>query len=409
MKVTNIKIMKYYSYWVNIPLGPPDPIIGLMDTMRKDTHKNKVDLTMGTYHDENGPHVLPSVTKAMERILLKNMNQEYLPIQGDTTFCKMSQEFAFGERSECLDDKVATVQCVSGTGALSIGGMFLSKFWSGEKILFVSKPTWPPHIGIMKNVGLPVKQYTYTNSEVKLDFKGMMRDVAMMPDKSIILLQASAHNPTGVDLKKKQWKILAKSIKQKQMLPFFDLAFQGFATGDMNIDAFPLRYFVSHGINLCVASSFSKNMGLYAERVGVLSFTTDCKEESDRIMSQLKIIIRPLYNSPPAHGARIVMEILSDEELYCMWQKDLKKMLLRLRKARVHLYKALKKQGSKKNWKNILSQIGPYYYMNMSDEHVKRLKDEFHIYVRHEGRLSLAGIKKLNVDYVAKGLHEVTK
>lgn len=407
IKSTHTMILKYYSVWEKVPLGPPDPIIGLMDTMRKDTHQDKVDLTMGTFHDEDGPHVLQSVKNAMKNILHKNMLQEYLPIQGDPTFCRMSQEFSFGGFTDNSEEEVVTVQCVSGTGALSIGGMFLSKFWPGKKILYVSNPTWPPHIGIARNVGLTVKQYTYTDSQVKLDFKGMMKDIKKMPDKCIILLQASAHNPTGVDLSRKQWKVLAKCIKKKQMLPFFDLAFQGFASGNMDADAFPVRYFKKQGINLCVASSFSKNMGLYAERVGALSITTNSKEESDRIMSQLKIIIRPLYNSPPAFGARIVVEILSNKDLYSMWQMDLREMLLRLRRARIRLYKALKKQDSEKNWKNILTQIGPYYYMNMCEEQVQRLRNEFHIYVRQEGRLSLSGLKKCNVDYVAKGLHKV--
>jgi len=237
----------------------------------------------------------------------------------------------------------------------------------------------------------------------------LFQNISKIPEKSIILLHACAHNPTGVDPKPEQWKELSKLIKDKKLFPFFDMAYQGFASGDVARDAFAVRLFVNDGHEIALAQSYAKNMGLYGERAGAFSLVTKSKQEADSVMSQLKIIVRPMYSNPPVHGSRIVSEILGDASLKSVWLKDVKGMADRIISMRTQLRDGLKKEGSSRNWAHITDQIGMFCYTGMNAQQVERITKEFSIYLTKDGRISMAGVTSKNVGYLAKAMHEVTK
>ncbi|XP_014676426.1 PREDICTED: aspartate aminotransferase, mitochondrial-like [Priapulus caudatus] len=310
------------AWWADVEQGPPDVILGVSEAFKKDTDPNKINLGVGAYRDDNGkPYVLPSVRRAEEIIMEKNTDHEYAPIGGFAEFCTEAANLALGDDNEYVKNGLnATVQCISGTGSLRIGAAFLAKYFPGTKLIHLPKPSWGNHTPIFKHAGLEVGSYTYYDkSNCGFDFQGTMDDIKKMPEKSIILLHACAHNPTGVDPKVEQWKEMSKLIKEKNIFPFFDMAYQGFASSDCNTDAFAVRHFLKDGHQLLLAQSFAKNMGLYGERAGAMTLVCDSKEEAARTMSQIKIIIRPMYSSPPIHGAHIVKTVLGSPELKQQW------------------------------------------------------------------------------------------
>jgi len=299
------------------------------------------------------------------------------------------------------------VQSLSGTGALRIMASFLGRF-SSKSIVYIPDPTWANHIPIMKDCGLQLKTYRYYNAEnCGLNFKGMTEDINNAPDGSVILLHACAHNPTGVDPEPEQWKELSALLKRKGHFPFFDSAYQGFASGNTEKDAFPIRQFVSDGHLPAVCQSFAKNFGLYGERVGALNIVAATTTEAEAIESQLKILIRPMYSNPPIQGARIVATVLSDNELSQIWLKEVKLMADRIISMRTRLVKELKDNGSTKDWSHITRQIGMFCYSGLTPEQVDRLASEFHIYMTRNGRISMAGVSSKNVSYLAKAIHAV--
>lgn len=393
-------------------MGPPDAILGLSEAYKKDTDKNKINLGVGAYRDDNGnPVVLPSVKEAEKRITDKKMNKEYAGISGIPEFTKLSAEFAFGENSRVIKENLnATAQCISGTGGLRLGAAFIKAFYPRNLEVYAPNPTWGNHIPIFKHSGVPIKHYRYYDKNtVALDFKGLLEDISSIPDGSVILLHACAHNPTGIDLKLDQWKELSQLIKKKNHFPFFDMAYQGFASGDVNRDAIAVRQFVEDGHDLALVQSYAKNMGLYGERAGAFSFVCSNKEEADRVMSQLKIIIRPMYSNPPIHGARIVAEILGDPSLKKQWLGEVKEMADRIISVRAKLRDELKKQGSNHNWEHITNQIGMFCYTGMDPKQVERLIKEFHVYLTKDGRISMAGVTTKNFERLAYCIHQVTQ
>ncbi|EEB15916.1 aspartate aminotransferase, putative [Pediculus humanus corporis] len=399
------------TWWSKVEMGPPDAILGITEAFKKDNNPNKINLGVGAYRDDNGkPFVLPSVLEAENRLKAKQLDKEYSPISGVPEFCKLSINLAL-DNEEILNNGLnATVQGISGTGSLRIGGAFLVNFFPGSKEIYLPTPTWGNHIPIFKHCGLNVKHYRYYDPKTcGLDFKSALDDISKMPSNSIILLHACAHNPTGVDPKPEQWRELSKVIKEKKLFPFFDMAYQGFASGDVAKDAFAVREFIKDGHEIALAQSFAKNMGLYGERVGAFSLITTSKDEMERLLSQLKIIIRPMYSNPPIHGSRIVTEILSDCELKSQWLKDVKLMADRIIGVRSQLHDCLKKEGSSKDWSHITDQIGMFCYTGLKPEQVERLTKDFSIYLTKDGRISMAGVTSKNVEYLAKSIHEVTK
>ena len=270
-------------------------------------------------------------------------------------------------------------------------------------------PTWGNHPNIVRDSQLTSASYRYFDQKTNgLDLAGMLDDLGRAPDGSIILFHSCAHNPTGVDPKQEEWHQIAKVIKEKGHFSFFDMAYQGFATGDCDTDAQAVRYFVSENLPVMLAQSYAKNMGLYGERIGALSVVCKSSEEGERVTSQLKIIIRPMFSNPPIHGARIVATVLQDPALKSMWHKEVKDMADRIIGVRSKLKGELEKLGSKLDWSHITNQIGMFCYTGLNSIQVERLTKEFHIYLTKDGRISLAGINSSNVEYLAKAMHKAT-
>ena len=295
------------DYLSSIPQGAPDAILGIAENFKKCTDPNKVNVCVGAYRDENGkPWILPSV-KAAEQVMMDDASEfkEYAPIAGDAAFGTKAIQFAYGSDADL--EVIARVQTLSGTGACRIGGEFLARFSpDDQKQIFIPDPTWGNHWKIFAEAGLECKPYRYySRSSNGLDLQGMKDDLAAAPSGSIVLLHACAHNPTGCDPTLDQWKELSDLIKEKNLRVFFDSAYQGFASGNSERDAAALRLFVQEGHSVLLAQSFAKNFGLYGERCGTLSLVTRSSEEKERVMSQLKLIIRPMYSSPPIHGSSI--------------------------------------------------------------------------------------------------------
>lgn len=337
-------------------------------------------------------------------------DKEYLPITGLADFTKNAAVLAYGKDSAPIkENRIAITQSISGTGALRIGGAFLQRHYPNKKI-FLPTPSWGNHTPIFRDAGLEVNQYRYYDKNtVGLDLKGMLEDIRSAPEGSIILLHACAHNPTGVDPTQEQWKEISNVVKEKGHFPFFDMAYQGFASGDIDRDAFAVRHFVSEGHQIALSQSFAKNMGLYGERVGAFSLVTADPEERARVDSQIKIIVRPLYSNPPVHGARIAGSILADKELYAQWLKEVKGMADRINGMRSTLKNLLVNDlGNKNNWDHITNQIGMFAFLGISPEQVEKLVNEHHVYLTKDGRISVAGITDHNVKHLAQALHAVT-
>jgi aspartate aminotransferase len=393
-------------------MGPPDAILGVTEAYRKDTNPKKINLGVGAYRDDNGkPFVLPSVKQAEKILFDSNLDHEYAPISGTAEFCQLVAQLAFGENSETIKNGLnVTVQGISGTGALRVGAAFFSKWYQPSKAIYLPTPSWGNHAVIFKHSGLEVKQYRYYDSQTcGLDFKGVLEDLNKLESGSVVLLHACAHNPTGVDSKPAQWKELSALFKAKKLFPYFDMAYQGFASGDVDKDALPVRLFLEDGHSIALAQSFAKNMGLYGERAGAFSVVCSSQEEAKRVMSQIKIIIRPMYSNPPIHGARIVQTILSKADLKKLWLSDVKKMADRIILMRKRLSECLAKEGSTHGWQHITDQIGMFCYTGLKPDQVERLTKEFSIYLTKDGRISVAGVTTGNVGYLANAIHQVTK
>merc|ERR1712241_1659580 len=320
-------------------------------------------------------------------------------------------KLAFGADSSVLkDSRNVTVQGISGTGSLRIGAEFISKHWPTNRTIYLPKPSWGNHTPIFKFAGFNVGGYTYYDpATCGLNFSGAMEDIKNIPEGSVIMLHACAHNPTGVDPTPEQWKEMSALLKQKNLLPYFDMAYQGFASGDVDRDAFALRYFIDEGHNVLLAQSFAKNMGLYGERVGAFTVVCADKEECARVTSQMKILVRRNYSSPPINGSRIVTELLSDPQLKAMWLKDVKGMADRIISMRAMLKEGLKKEGSTRDWSHITDQIGMFCYTGMNQQQVEKIIKDHSVYLTKDGRISVAGISSSNVGYLAKAMHDVTK
>lgn len=400
------------SCWSGVEMGPPDAILGVTEAFKRDTNPNKMNLGVGAYRDDAGkPFVLPSVRKAEENLLAAHLNHEYAAIGGEADCCLESAKLAFGDDSPVISGgNYATVQGISGTGSLRVGAALLNAQFPGNKVVYLPKPSWGNHTPIFKHAGVNVAGYTYYDpATCGLDFAGMMKDISEIPENSVILLHACAHNPTGVDPSPEQWKEMSAVIKKRNLLPFFDMAYQGFASGSVDEDAFAVRQFLADGHKILLAQSYSKNMGLYGQRVGAFTVVAEDKDEADRVMSQIKILIRPMYSNPPRHGARIVSELLTNPELRTEWLGDVKGMADRIIDMRNKLKAGMVREGSVHNWEHITNQIGMFCFTGMKPNQVENLTKNHSVYLTKDGRISVAGITSSNVDYLAHAMHESTK
>jgi aspartate aminotransferase len=344
-------------------------------------------------------------------VLEKGIDHEYLPIEGLQGFINNSLKLAYTESNQALKEgRIAGCQALSGTGSLRIGLEFLKEHYRGNQTVFIPNPSWPNHKNIAARSGLEWKEYRYYDNNTKsLNMKGMLEDLEKAPEGAIVILHVCAHNPTGLDPTKDQWEDIYKVITKKKHLPFFDMAYQGFASGDLDKDSYGLRRFSDQGIKLCLAQSYAKNFGLYGQRVGLFSVITDSKSEAEATLSNVKFIARAQYSNPPKYGAHLVDIVLSNPELTKEWHRELKVMADRISSMRTALYENLKKQGSKQNWDHIVKQIGMFAYTGVSKDQVKKLKSDYHVYLTDDGRISISGLNTKNVEYVAKAFHEITK
>jgi len=405
------------SVFDTVSAAPPIEVFQLGRDFQADTNPDKVSLGVGAYRTAEGkPWILPVVKKA-ERILAEkieeeSINHEYLPVLGLDSFSKAATAMLLGEDSPALaEGRAFGVQSLSGTGALRNGAEFLKRIL-GATTVYYSDPTWGNHGLIFKNSGFTeLRKYRYWDKDAKaIAWDGMVEDLNNAPAKSVVILHACAHNPTGVDMSKEQWAKVADICHERDLFPFFDCAYQGFASGCLDTDAWAVRYFVSRGFELFCAQSFSKNFGLYNERAGNL--TVVMKEQSNMVnfKSQLTLIIRAMYSNPPAHGVRIVDTVLSNPDLYQEWRECIRVMSSRIIEVRAGLRKRLEDLGTPGDWSHITTQIGMFSYTGLTEEMCLFLQKEKSLYLLKSGRISLCGVTPGNIDYVAKAIHEaVTK
>jgi aspartate aminotransferase len=400
-----------------VPQAPEDPLFGLARAIRADTSPDKIDLGIGAYRgDDAKPWVLPVVKKADE--ILRNdpdLNHEYAPIAGLASFTSKAAELMLGADSPAIaEQRTGSIQTISGTGAVHLGALFLAKFYKGTRTVYVSNPTWVNHHQIFKNVGLSVAEYPYFSKQTKgLDFDGMKATISGADEGSIILLHACAHNPTGVDPTQDQWRELAQLIRQKKHFTFFDCAYQGFASGDLARDAWAVRHFIEQGFELLVAQSFAKNFGLYGERAGCFHYVaapaSDASSTTTRVHSQLQVLQRSEISNPPLYGARIASTVLNDPALFAEWQQNLETMSGRIKEMRTALRSRLEELGTPGTWNHITDQIGMFSFTGLSETQVAKLREESHVYMTKNGRISMAGLNSRNLEYFAKAVDKVVR
>ncbi len=398
--------------WADIGPSLPDPILSLTVNFNADVNPNKVNLGVGAYKDADGkPYILDCVKTAMRRQLEKSI--EYAPIDGLGDFIKASQKIAFGENSELIE-RIATVQTLSGTGSLRVGAELINSYnktnGSFNKYIYYPNPTWPTHEKIMSNSRLWHSSYSYLDKTTNsINFEKMTRDIFRMPAGSIVLFHACAHNPTGTDPTIEQWNELSNLCAKKSHIVWFDSAYQGFASGNLLTDSESYKIFIRDGHHIILSQSFAKNMGLYGMRTGALHIITGSPEEKSNLVNKLKTIIRPMYSSPPVEGAKIVTNVVNDPLLYKLWTSELRVMSGRIKEMRALLVSKLRSAGSNRDWSHITKQIGMFAYTGLKQTQVQTLISQYHIYLTDDGRISIPGLTNENVDYVANGIHQVTK
>jgi len=400
------------SPWAAVAEVPQDPILGLVAQFKADPDPQKVGLAQGAYRTDDGePFVLGSVKAAEAAVIAAGEDKEYLPIEGLASFRELSARFALGDDSKAVKEgRVACIQTLSGTGSLRVAADFL-KSVAGVSTVWMPKPTWGNHKNVFATAGLTIKQYAYIDKKgTGLDFKGMVEDLSTASHGDAVLLHACAHNPTGVDPSTEQWNELPGLFVKHGLVPLFDSAYQGYATGDPVVDAASMRAFEAAGVpGLMVCQSYAKNMGLYGERVGALLVVCGSDAEQRAVLSQLKqIIVRPMWSSPPLHGARVAARLMGDDNLRQSWYMDLQTMSGRLRRMRQMLTAELRRIGAPGDWSHIEQQIGMFAYTGLSAEQVEKLQGRYHIYLTRDGRMSIAGLKPKDIEYVAAGLKDVT-
>jgi len=396
--------------WQKIEAAPADSILGLTDAFRNDSSPHKVNLGVGVYKDEKGTTPILDCVKAAEKILLsEESTKSYLPISGDPVYGREVQKLLFGENSEVITTgRAVTAHAPGGTGALRVGGDLLKKFNSTAK-LWISNPTWANHKGIFTTAGFELATYDYYIPTTKsVDFEAMTASLESVPTGDIVLLHACCHNPTGVDLSAEQWKTVAAISKQKGWTAFLDFAYQGFGDG-VDEDRCAVEEFAAMGVNFFVASSFSKNFGLYNERTGAITVVCPTAEEAVVAMSHLKTTIRVNYSNPPAHGGLVVACVLSNEELRTQWLGELAAMRDRIKAMREALVAGLAERGVEGDFSYITSQRGMFSFSGLSDSIVEWLRENKAIYVVGGGRINLAGLTSSNINYVCDAIAEALK
>lgn len=411
------------KYFTEVKELPPDPLFGLKARYVADKRTDKVDLGIGAYRDNNGkPWILPAVRKAERKLIDSDgYNHEYLLISGYEPFLEQSAKVILGEDSQAIQQgAVVSQQSLSGTGALHLAAAFLKQFYAGNHTIYLSKPTWANHNQIFSSVGFKVDSYPYWDAKnKKLDIDGYLATIKSAPRGSIFVLHACAHNPTGLDPTADEWAQILKTIADNDHLPLFDSAYQGFASGDLNKDAAPIREAIKSGTiasPILICQSFAKNVGMYGERVGAIHVVLPLSEDpatrdpfKKAVKSQLNKLTRSEFSNPPAYGAKIVATILTDDELRKQWQEDLITMSSRIISMRKELKRQLEELGTPGTWDHITNQTGMFSFTGLSPDMVARLEKNHGVYLVSSGRASVAGLNEHNVSKVAKAFDEVIR
>ncbi len=396
------------SFFSAVEMAPRDPILGINESFAADTNPNKVNLGVGVYFDNNGKLPLLQCVQAAEKTMMdKPTARGYLPIDGIAAYDAAVKTLVFGAGSEPVTSgRVATVQCIGGTGGLKIGADFLKKLNPNAKVL-ISDPSWENHRALFTSAGFVVESYPYYDAAKRnVNFDGMLAALNTAPAGTVIVLHACCHNPTGYDITSAQWDQVVAVVKAKNLVPFLDMAYQGFGYG-LTEDGAAVQKFVAAGLTCFVSTSFSKSFSLYGERVGALSVLCENKEEADRVLSQLKIVIRTNYSNPPTHGGAVVAAVLNNPELRALWEKELGEMRVRIKAMRQKLVDGLKAAGVKQDMSFITTQIGMFSYSGLSKDQMVRLRTEFGVYGTDTGRMCVAALNSKNIDYVCASIAKV--
>ncbi len=392
----------------SVQLAPKDPIFGLTEAYNADQRPSKVNLGVGVYYtDEGKVPLLRAVLEAEKEVVAKEAPRAYIPIEGPNPYNSAVQNLLFGKDSALIQDgRVVTAECLGGTGALRVGGDFVKRLEPTAKAA-ISSPSWENHRGIFEAAGYDVLEYTYFDPKTRgVDFDGMVKSLESFPAKTLVILHACCHNPTGADLTKDQWQRIISICQQKQLIPFLDIAYQGFAEG-IEEDGAAVRMFADSGMSFFVSSSFSKSFSLYGERVGALSIVTQSKEESARVLSQLKRVIRTNYSNPPTHGAAIVATVLNSPKLRQMWEDELAQMRDRIKSMRHGLKDKLAAAGVSQDFSFIEAQRGMFSYSGLTSDQVAKLQEQDGIYALSTGRICVAALNTKNIDRVAQAIAQV--
>jgi len=396
------------SLFSAVEMAPRDPILGLNEQFNADTNPAKVNLGVGVYFDDNGKLPLLQCVQAAEKTMMdKPTPRGYLPIDGIVAYDAAVKSLVFGADSDVVTSgRVATVQGIGGTGGLKIGADFLKKLNPNAKVL-ISDPSWENHRALFTNAGFEVETYRYYDATNRgVDFSGMLADLNAAAPGTIILLHACCHNPTGYDITAAQWDEVIAAVQAKNLVPFLDMAYQGFGYG-IKEDGAVIGKFVAAGLDFFVSTSFSKSFSLYGERVGALSVVCKDKEETGRVLSQLKIVIRTNYSNPPIHGGAIVAAVLGNPELRALWESELGEMRVRIKAMRQKLVDGLKAAGVKQDMSFITTQIGMFSYSGLTKDQMVRLRSEFGVYGTDTGRMCVAALNSKNIDYVCAAIAKV--
>lgn len=395
------------GFFEHVTLATPDAIFGLMQEYNADKRPGKINLTVGLYKDEKlMTPVLNSVKKAEEELLASEKSKEYLPLDGDRAYLEGAGELIFGEFWAQSKERIAKAQAVGGTNALRIGGELLFHEKVAETI-HIPDYTWPNHKAVFVRAGLKVEIYPYYNrTEHALNFEKMMSYFSALPPRSAVVLHACCHNPTGMDLSLEEWKKLSALFLSKRLIPFFDMAYQGFGRG-LNEDAEAVRLFAKEGHEMLVAYSFSKNFSLYAERAGVIFIIGDSHKTSSHLVSRLITTIRPNYSNPPLHGAKIVATILNSPKLRKEWEQELNEMRGRIDEMRTSFATKLMKKAPKVDFSFLKERRGLFFILGLNEVQVDRLRTESKIYMTRDGRINVAGLNHANLDYVVDAISNI--
>ena len=396
------------SMFSAVEMAPRDPILGLNEQFAADSNPKKVNLGVGVYYDDNGKlPLLACVQKAEQAMMSKPSARGYLPIDGIAAYDSAVQALVFGAQSPSVQAKrVATVQCLGGTGGLKVGADFLKRLNPQAKVL-ISDPSWENHKALFTQAGFEVQAYPYYDAQaLGVNFPKMLASLASAQAGSIVVLHACCHNPTGYDITPSQWQQVVQTVKAKGLTAFLDMAYQGFGHGIAE-DGAVIDLFVQAGLSFFVATSFSKSFSLYGERVGALSVHCETADEAAKVLSQLKIAIRTNYSNPPIHGGSVVAAVLNNPEWRRLWEGELAEMRVRIKEMRQKLVIGLKAAGVQRDMGFITQQIGMFSYSGLSKDQMIRLRNEFGVYGTDTGRMCVAALNSKNIDHVCASIAKV--